>query len=271
MRRRERQREPGQPPREERLDVGLAQAVTDSLQRGRVGTSEKAVVQGREGQPAVPELPLGPLVAIQAELEGVGGVAADLDERRPPLGVDQVDVIVVHVDRFPAEGEMHLAPLLGLGGRPAGGPLLRDPHEDDARGRGEPIAIPLDDVILALPFGEVDPGDPPGVGPGPQPLLEGVGDLPKDGGRGHHPGPGAAEKGHHPALALQPRDIAVDVQPIDAFHVQRHVLSDNLSHVGHRSLPVWRPRGTTQQRPREAPTAPLGRSVVTRRFEAQLR
>ena len=35
---------------------------------------------------------------------------------------------------------------------------------------------------------------------------------------------------HHPAHVLEPRHVHVQVQPIDPFHFQRHVLGKNLGH-----------------------------------------
>jgi len=60
----ERQREPGAPAGEDRLDVGGAQGVTDGLEVCRAGTRLEAVVQGREADPAPRELAFGPLVAV---------------------------------------------------------------------------------------------------------------------------------------------------------------------------------------------------------------
>ena len=271
MLRGQRQWQPGQPPGEEGLHVRGAQAVANALQRGGIGTGRDPIVERREWDAAPPELALGPLVAVEAQLERVGRVAAHLEEGRPPVGVDHVDVVVVHIDRLPPEGEMHVAPLLGLGRRPARGAFLRHAHQHDPRGRGEAVPVLLDDVILALPLGELDPRNPSRRAPGPHPLLEGVGDLPKDRRRGHHPAPGLTKKGDHPTLALQPGNVPVDVQPIHALHFQRHVVSDNLRCVGHDVLPRWATKEISPNSVREKRHRSLGRPAVTRRFEAQLR
>ena len=86
----------GEPPVEEGLDVRWAQAVTDLLERRGVGAGEEPVVQGDDADPLVPELPLRPLVPVQAALHGVRGVAAHLQEGGPPRGIEHVDVVMIH-------------------------------------------------------------------------------------------------------------------------------------------------------------------------------
>ncbi len=253
--RRQGQGQLGQPSAEEALDVGRAQPVADRLQRGRIRATQEPIVQGDTRDPAPLELPLGPLVAVETDLDRIGGVAAHLDEGRAPLVIDDVDVVVVHAHRLAAEGEVHPAPLLRLARRPARGALLRDPHQDDARGPGEPRSILFNKIIL-LPilFLEFNPRHAPGLRPGPQPRAEGLGDPSEQRGRGNPPAPHPAQERHHPALALQAGHVAVEVQPIHTLHVQGHVLRDNLCYVGHGPLPglVTHGRGTTHQRPREA-------------------
>src|SRR5262245_64602138 len=148
---------------------------------------------------------------------------------------------------------MHPRPPLLLAGRPRPRTFLRYPHEHHARGRREAVSIVLDDIILPFAFPELDPGDLVRVTPGPQPRPERGRDLAKHRRRGNHPAPGLAQERHHPALTLQPRDVAVEVQPIHALDVQRHVVSDMLRHFGHGLLSssassertiVWTTRGT---------------------------
>ena len=61
----ERQRQPGQPAREERFDVQRVKPVADLVQRGRIGAVPEPVVQGGEADPPVAKLALGPLVPVE--------------------------------------------------------------------------------------------------------------------------------------------------------------------------------------------------------------
>ena len=205
----ERQREPLPPAIEERLDVRLAEAVADGLKSARVATAQEAVVQGREGEPTSRELPLRPLVAVEAALEGIRGVAVNLDEGRAPLGVDEGDGVMVHADRFPAIGKVDVAAAHLLGGGPGVRPLLRDPHQDYPGGGGEPIPVALDHVILAFPFLELEPGNAPGLAPRPQPSLEGLGDLPEHCRRGDRLPARVQQEAPYTPFALQARVITV--------------------------------------------------------------
>ena len=90
MRGGQRQRDLGLPPGEERHDVGVAQAVTDGLQDGGLPATEKAVVEREKGDAPARELAFRPLVAIEADLDGVGVVATDLDEGGAPLGIQDI-------------------------------------------------------------------------------------------------------------------------------------------------------------------------------------
>ena len=85
------------PPLEERLDMSRAEPVTDALQsspgrhRRRTRWPTRPVKTGFGG------LAFGPLVAMHPHLGRVGEVATDLDETRPEVGVEDIEV----VDRRP--------------------------------------------------------------------------------------------------------------------------------------------------------------------------
>jgi hypothetical protein len=107
----------------------------------------------------VPELAFGPLVPVEAELERVRGVAAHLEEGRPPLRVEEVEVVVVHVHRLAPEREVDVAGPLLLRRGPGPGPLLGDADHHHPGRCGEALPILLDDVVLALALPELDPRD----------------------------------------------------------------------------------------------------------------
>src|SRR5262249_3198987 len=148
------------------------QRVTDCLQCVWVRAAEEPIVQGGETNPPAGQLPLGPFVAIEADLDRVRGVATNLDERGSPLGVEQVDVVVIDVNRSTMERELAKPPLASLRGRPAGGPLLGDADQHDPTPLAESLTVALDHGILPLPFAELDPGDRVLIGPCTELIFE---------------------------------------------------------------------------------------------------
>ena len=91
----ERVRQPGQPLAQQRVDLGRAQGVADRLQGGRVIDGGEAVVQRGEADPRLGGLPLGPFVAVDAQLGVEREVAAELQEERPEVLIDAVAVVLV--------------------------------------------------------------------------------------------------------------------------------------------------------------------------------
>ena len=111
------------PAREERLDVGVAQARADRRQRVGVIAGGEAVVQRAELDPGLGGLALGPLVPVEVHPDRVGRVGVGLDERGAPVAVVDVEVVVVDVDRLAAKLEVRVlvvaavapaAPRIGL-------------------------------------------------------------------------------------------------------------------------------------------------------------
>ena len=88
-----------QPLAKEGVDLVGRQPVAQGLQPPRVGTRQDPVVQGLEGDPPLGELPLHVLVAVEAELGGVGEVGAELQEERPEVPIHGVEVEVVDQGR----------------------------------------------------------------------------------------------------------------------------------------------------------------------------
>ena len=93
------------PAGEERLDIGLAQRLADRLEHVGLRAAETPVIQRGKSNASSLQLPLRPFVPIEAELDRIRRVAADLDERRPPLWVEDVDGGVVRAHRFPEVDE----------------------------------------------------------------------------------------------------------------------------------------------------------------------
>jgi hypothetical protein len=126
-------RQPGEPLAQQGVDLFGSEPVADRLQPGqvgRVGDGGEPVVQGGVSDSGLGRLPLGPLVAVEAQLGVVGEVGAELEEERAEVGIDGVDVELVD-----HPGGAH-DPRIGLAGRVAAalgakhrGLLLRPPDE----------------------------------------------------------------------------------------------------------------------------------------------
>ena len=84
--RRQGQRQLPGPAPKQGLDVGRAQTVAEppAARPGRA-QRRKPLSSAVKAIPPPRQLALGPLVAVEAQLQRVGGVAADLEEAGPPL------------------------------------------------------------------------------------------------------------------------------------------------------------------------------------------
>ena len=92
---RERVGQDRQPLAQQRIDVGGPEAVADLLHPrhvGRVVEGGEPVVQRGEPDPGAGGLPLGPLVAVEVQLGGVGEVGAEFEEERTEVGVYAVAI-----------------------------------------------------------------------------------------------------------------------------------------------------------------------------------
>src|SRR5438034_11763412 len=92
------------------------------LQPGRVIGGGEPVGQLGEADPGAGRCPLDMLVAIEPDLHRVGEVRADLDERRPPVLVPDIEVVAGHPPLGFGEGELR-----GLGR--VGVTLARIPYQ----------------------------------------------------------------------------------------------------------------------------------------------
>src|ERR1700682_5184713 len=64
----------------------------DRLQCGGIGTGGEPVGQFAEPDTVLGGLAFGPFVAVEPDLDRVREVGADLDERRPEIGVPQIEI-----------------------------------------------------------------------------------------------------------------------------------------------------------------------------------
>jgi hypothetical protein len=245
------------PAVEEPLQVRRAEEVADLLQPGRVLAGGEPVGQGGEGDTLAVGLALGPLVAVQPDLARIGEVAAQLDEARPELGVEHVEVVDAD-------------PPVDLGEVEAGHPRLGgtvDPDEDllellgtDDRhypGCGCPLEIGAHVVQLAVvpaaavrPL-EVQQRDVVALGEAGDVAAEALPDALEQHRRGNRLAQVLGEEPDHLPAHLQLGDVDVEVDTIQALQVQPYVPIEqvvDIDPVGHGHTPGLRaasdpPRG----------------------------
>ena len=109
----ERGRDHVDPAVEEPLHVGRSEPVTDRLQRVGVVAGGEPVGQRPVADAGAVGLAFGPLVAVEPHLGRIREVGADLDEPRPELGVEHVEV--VDPDAPLGLGELEPDPTAGAG------------------------------------------------------------------------------------------------------------------------------------------------------------
>ncbi len=232
----ERNGESRDPAVEEALHHLGSEAVADRLEGlGIVGSSE-AVGQGTEADPGLGRLAFGPLVPVDPHLGRTGKVRADLDEPRPEVGVEDVEVVDADPALLLEEGEPG----------PPGVPAAEDPlellgghdgHQPEAtvvlcRLQVRPDVVELA-VIPAGPVRLLQPqhGDVPVLGQAANITTEPVGDLLERRGRGKHLAQVVVKEAGHLTGHLQPGRIRVEVEPVHAFDLQSHMAVEHLIDV----------------------------------------
>jgi hypothetical protein len=88
-------RQDRQPLAQQRVDLPRSQLIADLLQRGGIADRGEAVIECLEPEAGLGGLPLGPVVAVEAQLGVVRKVGAELEEERAEVIVDAVKVEVV--------------------------------------------------------------------------------------------------------------------------------------------------------------------------------
>jgi len=142
---------------------------------------------------------------------------------------------MIDVHGPPAEGEVDQLPLDLLGRRPGRGPFLGHADQHHPFRGGELLTVALDDVVLALTLGELDPRDALCSAEGLQGRLERGGDLHEQRRRGDDV-PALAQERRHPVATLEAWHIAIELQSVDAVDRQRDMVPQHLGHIGHRVL-----------------------------------
>ena len=172
-------------------------------------------------------------MSVQAKLGVVGKVGAELQEERAEVSVHDIDVEVVHHScgaYQPGIGHpgLFVPPPLGAEHRSF---FLRFADQHDTFLTATALPVFLGDVVLAFPFPEGDHGNLFLSRKSLQRADEGLADgLHQDAG-GKRVSAMKSEEAGHPAFPLQLRDVHVQVHPVNAFYLQRHMLPQNLGYA----------------------------------------
>ena len=86
----------------------------------------------------------------------------------------------------------------------------------------------MHDVVLALALDEVHPGHVLVTGEAAHRRAERVGDLPQRCGRGDRQPELALDVAKQATGVLQLRDVDVAVHPVDALHLEHHMISKDI-------------------------------------------
>ena len=221
-------RQPGQPFAQQRVDLVGAELVADPLQGGGVVNGGEAVVQCLEPQAGPGGLPLGPLVAVDAQLGVVGEVGAELEEERPEVPVHAVHVEVVdhrrcsHDPRVGAAVGSRRFSVRNVAVFSCALPMNSTPSVRPAA--SNTARCSCSDIVLALPLREVHPRDALTGGEAVHGSREPVGDLRQRRGGRDRQAELPVHVTHQPAGVLQLRDVDIQVHPVDALDLEHHVL-----------------------------------------------
>ena len=107
----QRRRQPRRPPIKEPWHVGWPELIAERLQARRVGAGEKPIIETVKGDVGATQLLLHPLVTVETELDRIGQEGSELQKRRPPLRV--LDVEVVMIDGDPLARKVEVTPPCG--------------------------------------------------------------------------------------------------------------------------------------------------------------
>ncbi len=167
------------PAPEESLDMGGTELVTDILYTGGIGSAEQAVIQAGKRDAPFLELALDPLMAVNPDSAGEGGIGAELDKAGAKVPVQNVEVIVVDTDAGP--GKLVVRDTCGAPPGPVSakgrGLFLGDADEHHALATSGPLKVGLGHLLLSLTLLEVDNGDLLLLGKALHGSNEGFGEL----------------------------------------------------------------------------------------------
>jgi hypothetical protein len=168
-------------------------------------------------------------MAIQIDPYRVGGVRVGLHKRWPPLPIEDVPIEVVDEHRLASELEVRVRVMTAVApATPRPRLLLRDAEHHDAA-----AVLPLgfvhvlaSDVLLHIRLGEPHHRDVVGLRERVDLLHIGTTDPPQDRRRRDRPARPIVQEPDQLPVALQPRDVARQEDPIDRTDLQRDVIGE---------------------------------------------
>jgi hypothetical protein len=167
-------------------------------------------------------------VTVEVEPDRKRRVGDRLHERRPPVRVDEIEVVVVGKGRLAPELEVGVA--VGSARAPAApdrGTLPGDADQIDAAAALAlgARAITARDLLLRLARGEAHDRDLLLLGVALDRPHVGAADLAEHGRRGDRVA-AVEQKADHPSLAHQLRHVALEEDAVDRAHLQGHMLTE---------------------------------------------
>ena len=222
-----------EPFAQQRVDLVRPETVTDLLQAVGVIDRGEPVVEGVERDPGLGGLALGPMVAVEAQLGVEREVGAELHEERAEVVIDAIEVPLVDhaagLDDPWVRGAVGVAAFLGA---EHPGLLLRpadEQHPLATTRRGMRGEILVHHVVLALSLGEVHDRHPAAAGIPSHRGAESLGDRRQRRRRGDRTTQLVAQVADQTEFSLQLRHIHIEIHPVDALHLEHHMIGQHIS------------------------------------------
>jgi len=183
------------------------------------------------------ELPLGPLMTVEAHLDGERDIGTDLDEGRAEILVLEVEVIVFDKDPLAGiveVGESGVSPLLSL---ESVGLFLSHTDKDHPFRLIKLLPILGSDIILAQSWFKMDYRDAVLGGERFNGSNEGLGHTPQECWGRHLVASVVPEEVYQLPWCLQVWNVAVEVDAIQALDFEGYMSAEELVYVGHGHPP----------------------------------
>src|SRR5437867_2156987 len=168
---------------------------------------------------------------VEVELKAPGCVTADLQERFAPLGVIEIEIVVIGDNRFVA-GELEDHSFAGQAPSAEGvGFLLSDSDEDHRVAHRSLRAQLMSPLVLGLFALEVKQRNILALSKGLDLGDELAGDMAEQCGRSDRIAPVHRQKAHEAGTMLQVWDIAVEVESVDGLQLQGDMVVEKITDV----------------------------------------
>jgi hypothetical protein len=234
------------------VDLLGGKIVTDLLQPSGIVAPQNSIVESFEAYTLGCKLSLCVLVPIEAELSGVGKIGGELQEERPKITINAVEVVLVDEGRGAHDprvrGSCHRIPALF---RPKDRNLLLGfANEQNTFLSREASSVLSGDIILALALPERDERDLVLLGKALDGPDEALADGVHQSRRGESVPEMRTEECRHSAFGLKIRYVDVEVEAVNPLDLQGDPVSKDLGDAlryTHSRLRLTRSLGTTSR------------------------